>query len=429
MENTIFLAFTYITEALIVYRYAQSIYKPRKNNIISFCLVLCSYALLIIPYKYVINNDMVNAFLIMTINILLLYTVFESSFKSALFHGIVLCILLYISEFISLCLIALALHNSWQSVVANHFEIGTILSRIIFFLFSNILSKLSLKENRSKGWGRWSLLSLLPISSIFIILAFRILIDDFTISKYQNIICILSISFLLIMNIFVYWIYEKAEKSNQKLIELELENQKNDIDMQYLELLEKKNETMNIMAHDYKNNVLTIANMTDSKEIKDYINNMIGGITKFNQIAKTKNRLLDVILSKYIDICNDKTIKFETDIMTDNLSFMNNYDISCLFNNILDNAVEAATASAGKFISLEITNSLNAYHKIITVNSCDTAPHTEYGKLLTTKKNKDTHGFGTKSINRIVKKYDGEMQWEYNEDQKQFKLVILLPQN
>lgn len=140
-----------------------------------------------------------------------------------------------------------------------------------------------------------------------------------------------------------------SRKSNQKLIELELVNQKNDIDMQYLELLEKKNETMNIMAHDYKNNLLTIAGMTDSSEVKDYIDNMMGEITKYNQIAKTKNRLLDVILSKYTDICNNKGITFETDIMTDNLGFINSYDISTLFNNILDNAVEAASISSKKY--------------------------------------------------------------------------------
>lgn len=198
--------------------------------------------------------------------------------------------------------------------------------------------------------------------------------------------------------------------------------------MQYLDLLEKKNETMNIMAHDYKNNLLTIASMTDSTEVKDYINNMMGEITKYNQIAKSKNRLLDVILSKYTDLCNSKGVRFETNIMTENLCFVNNYDISSLFNNILDNALEAALMSTDKYINLEITNSLNSYHKIVATNSCDIEPKTENGKLITSKKNKETHGFGTKSINRIVKKYDGEMQWEYDNELKQFKLIILFPE-
>ena len=73
-----------------------------------------------------------------------------------------------------------------------------------------------------------------------------------------------------------------------------------------------------------------------------------------------------------------------------------------LFNNILDNAVEAASLSSGRYIHLEITASLNSYHKIIAINSCDNEPRSEKGKLITTKRNKDVHGFGTKSIRKIV---------------------------
>ena len=265
------------------------------------------------------------------------------------------------------------------------------------------------------------------MSSIAIVISFRVITNNIILEPFENTFLIFSTSFLLLVNIIVYLTYEKAEKSNQKLLEFELINQKNNIDMQYLQLLEKKNETMNIMAHNYKNHIVTIGNMSDSPEIKKYINKMFGEITVYNQIAKTKNRLLDVILSKYIDICNDKNIKFEIDVMTDNLSFINSYDISSLFNNILDNAVEAASLSSGRYIHLEITASLNSYHKIIAINSCDNEPRSEKGKLITTKRNKDVHGFGTKSIRKIVNKYDGEFQWEYDNQSKQFKLIILLP--
>ncbi len=58
--------------------------------------------------------------------------------------------------------------------------------------------------------------------------------------------------------------------------------------MQYLNLIEKKNETMNIMAHDYKNHLITISDMSNSNEIKEYINNMSGEISKYSQMAKLK---------------------------------------------------------------------------------------------------------------------------------------------
>lgn len=427
MHNLIFLAFIYFIEALIIYSYTQSIYSSKKSHAISILIVTLSYTLLMIIYKFVYNNEIFNTFLIIGVNILIIFFLYKSSLKSAIFHGFALGISQLLSEFIALYITAAFLKTETQNVMDYHFEIATIMSKILYFLISRILILLSIKENKSRSWGKWFGLSLLPISSIMITLAFRIITNKTILQPFESTFLIVSISFLFLVNIIIYLIYERAEKNSQKLIELELINQKNDIDMQYLTLLEKKNETMNVMAHDYKNHVMTISNMSDSLEIKEYINNMLGEITKYNQIGKTKNRLLDVILSKYTDICNDRGIKFETDIMTDNLSFINSYDISSLFNNILDNAVEAASLSSGRYIHLEVTSSLNSYHKIIAANSCDNEPNSEKGKLITTKINKDIHGFGTKSIRKIVNKYGGEFQWEYNNQSKQFKLIILLP--
>ena len=145
-------------------------------------------------------------------------------------------------------------------------------------------------------------------------------------------------------------------------------------------------------------------------------------------MAKTKNRLLDVIINKYIDICDDKNIKFEITSVSDNFGFMSGYDLSSLFNNVLDNAVEAASESENKYIHADISNSIGSYHKLCVVNSCETAPNVKNGTLLTTKSNREMHGFGTKSIRKTVNKYDGEMQWDYDDNLKEFKLTVIFPQ-
>ena len=226
-----------------------------------------------------------------------------------------------------------------------------------------------------------------------------------------------------------YVIYERAELNTQKLMELELANQKNEIDMQYLNLIEKKNQSMQVMAHDYKNHFITIASMTDSVEVKEYINGLLGETSRLDNMGKTQNRLLDVILSKYTAVCEEKDIAFEIDVVTDNLAIMNNNDISSLFNNLLDNAVESAGKSKDKKVLVQITNVMNSYRKIAVINSCDTPPNTKNGELVTSKENKDAHGFGTKSIKKIVNKYDGELDWEFDENAKVFKFTILIPIN
>ncbi|HSH34949.1 GHKL domain-containing protein, partial [Schnuerera sp.] len=52
-------------------------------------------------------------------------------------------------------------------------------------------------------------------------------------------------------------------------------------------------------------------------------------------------------------------------------------------------------------------------------------PIDEEGKLETTKKDSKNHGFGIKSIKGVVEKYDGILNYEYNEGK--FILNIMLP--
>lgn len=417
----------YLSEWLIVYSYAKTIFE--KKNKYSPLVTILLYMVLMLVYRYITDYELFNVIFTLICNVLCVFLGFKSTFKSSFFHGMILGISQFVSEVVAIYIISLISGSTNNSYTKNEiiYIMDVVISKILYFLISRFLLKFSNKERFSGSWGRWFSLSVLPISSLLIIVTVRILTNGQTFSLYETVMCIVSIVLLLIANVVIYLIYEQAEKSNQKLIELELVNQKNDIDMQYLELLEKKNETMNIMAHDYKNNVLTIANMSDSNDIKEYIDDMLGEISKYNRIAKTKNRLLDVILSKYTDVCSSKGIKFDTEITTDNLSFLNSYDISSLFNNILDNAVESAEKSEDKFIHLEISNALGSYHKIVATNSCASKPNSRNGKLLTSKKKSEAHGFGTKSIKNIVDKYDGEMQWKYDEADKIFKLAIIFP--
>lgn len=421
------LFFTYFSEALIVFFYCQSIYSPKKGKAFSFATVFASYIVLMLIFKYINNDEIINILLTLTTNILLIYFIFNSSFKSAAFQGMTLAALQYITELITASAMAGTLNKSSTESVAQYFAIGSIISKMLYFLLSRLLVKMSLKEKRSKSWGRWALLAVLPISSVFVLLVIRILTADHVLPTFENLMNVFATFFLLIANIIVYMIYEKSEQSNQKLVELELTNQRNRIDLKYMTLLEKKNEDMKIMTHDYKKHIMTIEAMADNPEISEYLQSMLSEINHYNQIGKSKNKILDVIIGKYVDICIDKNINFVTEIMSDNLSSMNSKDISSLFNNVMDNAVESACESKARNIFLNISSVLGSFHRITVSNSCDAPPKVVNEKLITKKHNKETHGFGTKSITKTVKKYYGEVEWQYDEIAKEFKLIIIIP--
>lgn len=427
MPGTLFLIFMYFSEWLIAFSYAKSIYEIRGKRAWAISLLL--YGALMIIYGFVIDQEIINILLTVLCNILLLSLCFKSTFKSSFFHAIALGITQLISEVVAVYAISFFVHLPTNAYTQSEtiYIVGVISSKILYFVISRFLVKFSSKESDAKSWGRWAFLSVLPVSSIFVIVTIRIITNGEILSPTENTLCLLSAVLLLLVNIIIYLIYERSEKNSQKLIELEMTDQKNEIDLQYLTLLEKKNEAMKIMAHDYKRHMMTLEAMSDVPEIKSYIHGILGKVEQFSQIGKTKNKLLDVILGKYTDICREKGIRFETDIMSDNLSFIHGADISALFNNLLDNAVEAAEQSLEKYIRVEISSSLHAYHIIKIVNSCDSAPNAKNGQLLTTKANQDTHGFGFRSIQKAVNHYNGELQWSYNAENKQFSLTIAIP--
>jgi len=427
MFNELFLIFTYLTEAAIVFIYAKNIYESRYNKVFTLIFSFGIYLIPMLIYHYVINIEIVNLLFILVVNLLIIKLLFKSSLKSAIFHSIALVVIQTIAEFLTAYSTALFLNISSKESVNNHFELGVIISRIIYFFFSVILSKLSSKESNPKNWGKWFILSSLPIGTAYAILVFKALTDDIVMTFQQTFLSVSAAFILLILIIVIYIVYERAENNNQKLIEYELTNQRNVIDLQYLSLLEKKNDQMQILTHDYKNHIQTIDAMSTSPDVKKYLKGMLGEIEEYSNIAKTKNKILDIILNKYVEICRDKNIAFSTETISENLSFIEDVDLSSLFNNMLDNAVESAEQSQEKHISLEISSSMSSYCKIVLINSCEQKPTVKDGILQSTKKKGNFHGYGTKSINKIVNKYGGDLQWQYNDKSSEFKLVIAIP--
>lgn len=420
----VFLAIIYFIEILIFFFFAKSIYEPKFNHIVSFLGTLSAYSLLYVV-NIAFNSELLNIIFMFLVNVIVLKLLYKSSSKSSLFHGLAFMISVFVSEFTVIYFSSVILKDSAN----NSLHLQSVISMLLLFFISRVLARVSIKEGNGKTWGTWAGLAVLPFSSALVLFAFRFATKNVPLGSAESIWILIASTVLFFANIIVYVLYERAEKNTQKLVELEFTNQKNEIDMQYLTLIEKKNQSMQVMAHDYKNHFATIGSMTDSVEIKEYINNLLGDMSKLNNMGKTQNRLLDVVLSKYATVCEEKDIDLEIDIVTDNLTIMNNNDISSLFNNLLDNAVESAEKSENKKVLVQITNVMNSYRKISVMNSCDTSPNTKNGELVTNKENKEMHGLGTKSIKKIVNKYDGELDWEYDENEKQFKLTILIPIN
>ena len=134
---------------------------------------------------------------------------------------------------------------------------------------------------------------------------------------------------------------------------------------------------------------------------------------------------LDVILNRYKTECELKGIDFNFDVRLNNLSFVSDFDLVAILDNLLDNAIEVAEITKDKSIAFE-TDNRNSYTVIIISNSCEYPPATDNNRLITTKKDKNVHGFGLKSVSNTLKKYSGDIDREFLQDKKQFITTVML---
>lgn len=314
--------------------------------------------------------------------------------------------------------------NAYKTNPAT-FYILTIISKIIYFAVTQfiafIINKLKFKSNNST---RFIPLFIFPFISIAIsVLFLRMSFVNNYDNRYNISFIILNI-IMIIACIYVFIYYQRLAKSDAYLNELQTENKLLEINNDYIEVLKHQNNEMRMLFHDTKNHFLTIANIDNIDEIDSYIKGVIGDIQKYDIVQLTNNKLLDLLLSKYSALCNNNNIKLNIEVRTANLDYVPDSDLSMIINNLMDNAFESAKQSREKVIDFSLIR-VNNFDILKVSNSCDTPPIDKAHKLLTTKKSKAEHGFGTRIIEKYAKKNNAEYEWLYENDKKLFIATII----
>lgn len=184
-------------------------------------------------------------------------------------------------------------------------------------------------------------------------------------------------------------------------------------------------DLINIKCHDIKYKLDTIAfnNGVSRAAVED----LRESISIYDTKIKTGNKLLDVLLTEKSLFCEQNNISLSCMADGSKLDFIETGDFYCLFGNLLDNALEAVKAikqNDRRVISLTV-KAKNGIVLVQEENYFDGTISFEDGLPLTTKQDKDYHGFGMRSLRMIAAKYGGELTTYVTDDI--FHLNIILP--
>lgn len=185
-------------------------------------------------------------------------------------------------------------------------------------------------------------------------------------------------------------------------------------------------ELVNIKCHDMKQQLALLHSSPDGTGTYEVLESMEQTVAAYDRIARSDNPALDAILTEKGLYCGSHSISLNYMADGKALSFLTSSDICAMFGNILENAIEAVQDEQPekRIISLQVF-SRRGYTCIHEENYCARPPELQNGIPVTSKRDKEYHGFGMKSIQYIVRKYDGNMA--VSTPPNLFCIDILLP--
>ena len=212
-------------------------------------------------------------------------------------------------------------------------------------------------------------------------------------------------------------------------LRLEKDALRNIMEMQYknYQLSRESIDVVNQKYHDLKHQINLLKTQAYVGKSTSYLEKMEREIRVYETQNKTGNQILDAVLTNKAMICQNKEIELKFIVDGGALSFMEDMDVSALFGNMLDNAIESAEKQQEKqkrLIWLYVTKE-KQFVRIRTENYCDEKIRFKNGMPVTTKKDRRLHGYGMKSIKSTVEKYHGSVVAA--QENNWFELKILLP--
>lgn len=270
-------------------------------------------------------------------------------------------------------------------------------------------------------------LSIIPVLNIIIIYIIAALAAYQVDPNVMHFIIMLMAVISGILDLTVIFFFENLSKSDQLENDILLIQQRMDMQYSYYQQLEMEYNNSQTIMHDIKNHIRVLERLYQSGQNAEglqYAKRISEIVEGLGMKFKCSNKILNIIINEKMRICNAKNIEFVYSVENINLNFIDDIDITSIFANLMDNAIEACNKilSGKKRIELRIYQFNNMFI-INLINSIQDMPVKNEEKIISSKKNHKA--IGLSNVNSSVQKYDGDINIEI--EQGKFSVSIIFP--
>lgn len=284
---------------------------------------------------------------------------------------------------------------------------------IFIYLAGDILSALTIGKNMPDG-GEKKIgprqLSL-AVSDFIVLQILAVMFDSMEIDPNDLRWLILYMAQLL-LTITLYLQNELFKKSEMRK-EIELMNLLRKKEREQYHLSKETITLINQKAHDLKHQIRALREMPKEQAGK-YLDEMEESVSLYEAMVQTGNETLDIILTEKSLFCREQGITLSCVADGSCLDFIDTVDLYTILGNAIDNAIEAAVKLEERE-KRQIDLMIYRRKKLLTIqiiNPLEAPLVYEEGVPVTTKKDREYHGFGLKSIKHTLKRYDGALNIE-----------------
>ncbi|MBP3237807.1 MAG: sensor histidine kinase [Lachnospiraceae bacterium] len=263
----------------------------------------------------------------------------------------------------------------------------------------------------------WTPLALMLVfsSSIITLMTSYNRIND---SSGKNIIFVVAMILSVIESIIVFFIFLRILHNERENNELSAFIRQIETEVDSVKVNEENLKEIRKLKHEIRNDYVVVRELLGSekydeaiKKTKDIINDAEDDLSKVIDLD-TGSVSVNAVLNYYVR--NLEHIGADVKLIIEKNNMVKKYEkeICSILLNLLKNAYETEIKNEKKGIEILIKNDIN-YLRISVSNKIDESVLNVNGMLETTKTDKKNHGFGIKSIRKIVDSENGQLRfWE-----------------
>ncbi|WP_392887411.1 sensor histidine kinase [Eubacterium limosum] len=282
-----------------------------------------------------------------------------------------------------------------------------------------------MKKHQFEGINRQQNIFLI-ILALFETLLF-IYISGIIDNTSNSIVLILLTTSFLGFDIYLIYLFEAISQKYALENEMELRDQQLSMQSNYYHSIETQYDNSRRLIHDMKNHMQTLEELYNSGsglEARNYAQTILKSMDSFSGRFKCRNRILTIILNDKILKCDEQGININVEVEDIDFDFIDPFDMTTIFSNLLDNAIEACSKISIKKRNIKLrVFKFNGFVTISIRNRYNGRLVWDRENLVSTKGGKHM-GLGLKNVKSAVEKYDGVLQRK--NDDEYFEVKILM---